>query len=70
MNLLGSPAEVILGAAQTVFGRLICYYLACVLGVVLTAIPYAIFHGDPSAPAFILLNPWIVIATALVSLFA
>lgn len=70
MNLLGSPTEVILSAAQTVLGRLVCCYGACWLGMLIPAIPQAIHEGSPDMLLAVLLKPWIIIPVAFLSLFS
>lgn len=70
MNLLGSPTEVILSAAQTVFGRLFCCYEACLLGMAIPAIPKAILEGSPDMLVAILLQPGLIVAVAFISLFS
>ncbi|HEY1083598.1 MAG TPA: hypothetical protein VGE29_15160 [Prosthecobacter sp.] len=69
MNLLGSPAEVILSAAQTVLGRACCFFLACHVGVVMGALPYLASEGHVLDFLGLLVRPWLAFSVALASLF-
>jgi hypothetical protein len=70
MNSLSSPTEAILSAAQTVFGRMVCYCGACWVGMIIPAIPQAIIEGELGELVSILLQPWLIIPVAFVSFFS
>lgn len=61
--------EAILSAAQTVLGRVCCFFLACHVGVVMGALPYLASEGHVLDLLGLLVRPGLTVSVALASLF-